>query len=548
MVIRAPDQRSAQGAYERLDDRMLVLDFQAGHPEAFVEIHNRYGPLARRVCLRFLRNPQDADEALQETMIRVFQGLNRFNGRYALSPWVARIAKNVSLDIIRSRGRRPQEDHEGTDAPELEDKGGETPEAAYERLVERDLVLSVLADMPVPHRDALVLRELEGRSHRDIAHELDISTSQAKALIHRAKASFRRRWLVAVTEKGRLSAIAVLPLLWAAKVVDVGKRVVDRVGHATHLVQAATPEVVAAASASSAAPVAAVGISERIVAAGMTILLAGGVTVGAAKIVEHRADSNRDAAVAAAPVIGELVKDAPGGVSPGELEGAAEGELAVEVPAPPMEPLPIPVDLPTPSESPAPPVESPSDGPVPGDEPTPSPDPSPSVDPPVVPPAPAWSGSFAIAWPSEDKCGCGPALELVSSSSTGDLLGPEAHMVITQSLQGALLDGEGDAAWALTADLTFDLRRDGGTLDGFTFWLTTRSGLTVTFGGNATVTEVAGDLDAGEPVLYTFRGEYAAAGVEAGLSPIRISGPFTAGLMVWADGATVVLTEVSLLS
>ena len=50
MVIRVPDQRKAQGAYERLDDRMLVLDFQAGHPEAYVEIHTRYSPLARRVC------------------------------------------------------------------------------------------------------------------------------------------------------------------------------------------------------------------------------------------------------------------------------------------------------------------------------------------------------------------------------------------------------------------------------------------------------------------------------------------------------------------
>ncbi len=151
---------------------------------------------------------------------------------------MARIAKNVSLDIIRRQGRRPLEEDEGTDAPELKDEG-DSPEAAYERLVERDLVLSVLEEMPVTHRDALVLRELEGRSHREIAHEMDISTSQAKALIHRAKASFRRRWLVAVTEKGRLTAIAVLPLLWAAKVLDLGKRVVERIGHATHITQAA---------------------------------------------------------------------------------------------------------------------------------------------------------------------------------------------------------------------------------------------------------------------------------------------------------------------
>lgn len=552
MVIRVPDQRKVQGAYERLDDRMLVLDFQAGHPEAYVEIHNRYSPLARRVCLRFLRNQQDADEALQETMIRVFQGLHRFNGRYALSPWVARIAKNVSLDTIRRQGRRPLEEDEGTDAPELKDDG-DSPEAAYERLVERDLVLSVLEEMPVPHRDALVLRELEGRSHREIAHEMDISTSQAKALIHRAKASFRRRWLVAVTEKGRLTAIAVLPLLWAAKVLDLGKRVVERVGHATHITQAASaPEIVAAASASSAAPVAAVGISERVVAAGMTILLAGGVTVGAAKIVEHRSDGTREAAVAAAPVVEDLVEE-PEAAAPAEPEVDADAEVVADLPEIPEERLPI-VDTPSPTTEPDtgtepspstdPPSEEPStseEPPVPSEEP-----PVPSEDPPVLPPPPAWEGSFRIDWASEDKCGCGSGLELVSSSSTGGLLGPDAHMSLDQTLKGAALDGEGDAAWEAKADLRFDLRREGGSVE-LDFWLTTRSGIIVTFGGDATVAAIVGDLDAGEPVLYSFRGEYYGIGAETAVSPIRVSGPLSVDLWVWADGSTVVLTDVSLL-
>jgi RNA polymerase sigma-70 factor (ECF subfamily) len=87
---------------------VLVLDFQAGDPEAFVEIHNRYGNLAHQVCRRFLPNAQDAEEAFQETMIRVFRGLYRFNGRYALGPWIARIAKNVSLDILRGRRDAPR--------------------------------------------------------------------------------------------------------------------------------------------------------------------------------------------------------------------------------------------------------------------------------------------------------------------------------------------------------------------------------------------------------------------------------------------------------
>ena len=194
MVIRVPDQRKTPGGYAALDDRLLVLDFQAGNPQAFVEIHRRYGALARHVCQRFLPQQQDVDEAFQETMIRVFQGLYRFNGRYALQPWIARIAKNVSLDILRGRPGRPQTDDSAPASDELPVPGDEADEIV-ERLVQRDTVLSVLADLPETHRRALMLRELEGRSHREVAQEMEISTSQAKALIHRAKGSFRRPWL-----------------------------------------------------------------------------------------------------------------------------------------------------------------------------------------------------------------------------------------------------------------------------------------------------------------------------------------------------------------
>ena len=180
MVI-FPDQRTTPGAYSALDDRLLVLDFQAGNPQAFVEIHRRYGGLARHVCGRILLTPQDADEAFQETMIRVFQGLYRFNGRYALQPWIARIAKNVSLDILRGHARRPQTDHSAPASDELPVPGDEADEIV-ERLVQRDTVLAVLADLPETHRRALMLREFEGRSHREVAQEMEITPSQAKAL------------------------------------------------------------------------------------------------------------------------------------------------------------------------------------------------------------------------------------------------------------------------------------------------------------------------------------------------------------------------------
>ena len=386
MVIRVPDQGKTLGGYAALDDRLLVLDFQAGNPQSFVEIHRRYGPLARRVCQRFLPNPHDGDEAFQETMIRVYQGLYRFNGRYALQPWVARIAKNVSLDILRGRARRPKNDDWAPLAEELPAPNDEA-EQIVERLVQHDMVLAVLSDLPETHRRALMMRELDGRSHREIAHEMEVSTAQAKALIHRAKMSFRKRWLEKVAERGGLMGIGLVPLVWVLRIAGGLRRIGERLGHSAQLAQAAVPEAVSSTVGTAAAPVVSSGMGERVVAAGMTLLLAGGVTVGAAKIVKGGdQDEPRPRAVAAAPA---PTPDTPKvrATSPRVDRSVSDsgrtrdaGDLRAEPPI---------VDKPEPS-----PVVESTQSVEPSPSPVADPSPEPTVTPPPPPPAPEWTMSF----------------------------------------------------------------------------------------------------------------------------------------------------------
>jgi hypothetical protein len=110
------------------------------------------------------------------------------------------------------------------------------------------MVLAVLSDLPDTHRRALMMRELDGRSHREIAQEMEVSTAQAKALIHRAKMSFRKRWLEKVAERGGLMGIGLVPLVWllhiASVVRRVGDRLGDRLGHSVQVAQATVPEAV----------------------------------------------------------------------------------------------------------------------------------------------------------------------------------------------------------------------------------------------------------------------------------------------------------------
>jgi RNA polymerase sigma-70 factor (ECF subfamily) len=527
VATRVTDLRT-EGDYRVLDDRLLVLDFQAGQPQAFVEIHRRYGPLAKHVCSRFLPNRHDADEAFQETMIRVFQGLHRFNGQYALQPWIARIATNVSLDQIRTRARRPQvedsiEDHEHGDP-------ADGPEEMVERLVERDLVISVLSGLPESHRTALVLREMEGRSHKEIALALDITPAQAKALIHRAKGSFRRRWLLAVTERGGLAGIALLPLIWMLRVADGARRIADKVGgQATQVAQAATPELVTSAASSPATVSAAASMTERVVAAGMTILVAGGVTVGAATIVKSRGDREQgQRAEAPAAVVVPVVTESPAA----EPSPTAVGPERVE-PSRTKPPKEEPEDPGTvvvpPVEDPA---ETPAEDPSPGADPSPSDDPSTSPTPdPTVVPAPAWSYAFTVSTESVESCDC-PAS---SYSGPPRVERGDGGFRFSRVITGAAVDAVGDPTWPfylLQEAQVGPSVAGGGSLE-YRFGLGSGAGEFL-YGGAAGLVETV-EHENGS-TTYRFEGTYSLSSPSTPLAGLPFRGFVAASVSVWEDG------------
>jgi RNA polymerase sigma-70 factor, ECF subfamily len=515
---------------------MLVLDFQAGNPQAFVEIHRRYGALARHVCQRFLPNRQDADEAFQEAMIRVFQGLYKFNGSYALAPWIARIAKNVSLDHVRGTSRRPQSDESAPAADELPRPGDEADEIV-ERLVQRDTVLSVLAELPEAHRHALMLREMEGRSHREIAEEMEISSGQAKALIHRAKGSFRKRWLEKTAERGGLLAIAFLPLVWLAKFESMIRRIGERAGAAAQTAQAAAPEAIAQTmTATATATPATVGLSERLVAAGVTILVAGSVTVGAAKIVNERAQpAPEEVAAAAAVIVSEPAR------SELQVDEVAEPESILERPRQdPVGEIPegevmAPTETTEPTEEvdPVPPEETtpPPDTAQPPDtapSPAPSPQPEPSPEPPAPPPMPEWSYEFTTV-NSEETCASCPEPWLVSGS---EVTPNEDGFEFVQSIRGGARDVGGVPTWPFRLMQWGEIGSAGeGSLE-YQFSLGS-GGRRVFYGGQAWFSASTQLTNGG--VEYRFDGNFALTGgqPEGGLPT---GGVVSATVSVWKDG------------
>ncbi|MEA2448011.1 MAG: hypothetical protein QOK47_1648, partial [Actinomycetota bacterium] len=178
------------------EGKALVLRFKAGDTAAYDAIYERYMARVNGICRRMLIDPHDVQEASQEAFLRVYQALGRFNGRYELGAWIARITTNVCLDNLRSRSRRPKEmaPLEAIDLELALEGEPETPETLIIRNAEGRRVRKVLASLPPLHRAAIVLRDFEGLSYVEIAGALQITESQVKALLHRARGRFKRDW------------------------------------------------------------------------------------------------------------------------------------------------------------------------------------------------------------------------------------------------------------------------------------------------------------------------------------------------------------------
>jgi len=496
--------KAALGSYGDLDDRMLVLDFQAGNDEAFAEIHRRYSGLARHVCQRILRNPADADEATQEAMLRVYQGLPRFNGRYRLQPWVARIATNVSLDVTRAWARRPLTgDQPVTDLHEdLHDRSG-NPQELMERALDREQINQVLEEMPDHHREALVLREFEGRSHKEIGEAMGVTPSQAKALIHRAKGSFKRAW-----NGGKGLQAFLLLLVALAKVPQLVKRVLQPAQ------DLAATSAAASAAAAPAATSSVVTAGERVTAAALAVLVAGSAAVGAVAL-KHKSQ---------------------------EPKPASSPSFAIVAPPPPVEPPIGPIENPRKLDRsktkmiPAV-VVSPPASPAPSStgSPSPSPSGSPSPSPTPILPAPPWD----LTLESSVLRNAGP-FSLVSSHVLGTV---DREIVFSQAVTGQGLDAKGKPAWNLYAEYWGSAQPAVGTVN-FWFFLDTPAGR-YSYQATGTLKSLLPNEDGG--VSYTFTGSYSLTGGPISHDLVPHDGSVVLVLGFWQDGATLYAVDLSLL-
>lgn len=168
----------------------LIESAKAGDQAALATLLAEARPRALAVALKVLRNPDDAEDAVQEAFLKAWRYLGRFERRSSFSTWIHRIVMNASVDQLRRQGCRPEAhvetDESGEQRP-IEMVCEETPERAFDRAQTSALVQTAMSTLSASHRQALSLRELEGRSYDEIAEAVHCPIGTVMSRLHHAR-------------------------------------------------------------------------------------------------------------------------------------------------------------------------------------------------------------------------------------------------------------------------------------------------------------------------------------------------------------------------
>jgi RNA polymerase sigma-70 factor, ECF subfamily len=169
----------------------LIGRAQAGEVGAFEALAGTYADRLYTVALRFLGDHGEAEDVLQETLLRGWRGIHRFEGRATVFTWLYRIAVNESNRALDRRQRRRASvpvDEQALDVPAPLSDG---PASQAERQELRQILERAISQLSAPCRTALVLRDIEGLSTREAAEIVGVGEAAFKSRLHQARMSVR---------------------------------------------------------------------------------------------------------------------------------------------------------------------------------------------------------------------------------------------------------------------------------------------------------------------------------------------------------------------
>lgn len=182
----------------RTIETRLVKLARSGDQAAFESLVELYKDRMYYLALRMLNNAQEAEDAVQETFLRVYSNLDRYNEAHKFSTWIYRIANNLCIDRLRKRKPIYSLDAETTDGDKMDGYSmlrshDATPEDQFVASELQDTVRVAIDKLPDKYRNVVILRYLHDLSLQEISDILDMPVTTVKTRVHRGREALRKK-------------------------------------------------------------------------------------------------------------------------------------------------------------------------------------------------------------------------------------------------------------------------------------------------------------------------------------------------------------------
>jgi RNA polymerase sigma-70 factor (ECF subfamily) len=180
------------------EDRRLIASAKSGDKNAFKELVLRHQRRAFAVAIGLVRDENDAKEVVQEAFLRVYRGLDAFEGTSSFFTWFYRIVTNLAIDVMRKPSRR---ESEPLDPEDIGDEGhqpliarfdGADPLDVVRRREMQARIAAALGELPAYHRGVILMREVEGMSYEEMAEAMGVSKGTIMSRLFHARKKLQR--------------------------------------------------------------------------------------------------------------------------------------------------------------------------------------------------------------------------------------------------------------------------------------------------------------------------------------------------------------------
>ncbi len=192
-----PRQDYSPKALREFEDPELVDAYLQGNRYAFHELTTRYQGRLLNFIYRTIGDRDRAEDLVQETFVRVYRHLHRFDPTKKFSTWIYTIASNLAKNELRNRSRNPmilfqaiKKNWDADHRPLQWEDSSYAPDDLFRKRHLRDQVEKAVAELPEHHRVVFVLRELEGKTYEEISEITGVTLGTVKSRLNRARNRF----------------------------------------------------------------------------------------------------------------------------------------------------------------------------------------------------------------------------------------------------------------------------------------------------------------------------------------------------------------------